>query len=62
MIIIFDHTTLDDRFLILKFSLKVGKIAIPLWYKMHQRYASKNRRKKKIKYLRDISNGQVYNS
>lgn len=27
-VIIFDHTTLDDRFLILKFSLKVGKRAI----------------------------------
>jgi hypothetical protein len=30
VIIIFDHTTLDDKFLILQFSLKVGKRAIPL--------------------------------
>jgi hypothetical protein len=36
IIIIFDHTTLDDRFLILKFSLKVGKRAIPLWYKIFE--------------------------
>lgn len=36
VIIIFDHTTLDDRFVILKFSLKVGKRAIPLWYKIFE--------------------------
>lgn len=29
-VIIFDHTTIDDRFLILKFSLKVGKRAVSL--------------------------------
>ena len=32
--IIFDHTTIDDRFLILQFSLKVGKRVIPLWFKL----------------------------
>jgi hypothetical protein len=36
VVIIFDHTTLDDKFLILKFSLKVGKRAIPLWYKIFE--------------------------
>jgi hypothetical protein len=36
IIIIFDHTTLDDGFLILQFSLKVGKRAIPLWYKIFE--------------------------
>lgn len=36
IIIIFDHTTIDDRFLILKFSLKVGKRSIPLWYKIFE--------------------------
>jgi hypothetical protein len=41
VIIIFDHTTLDDRFLILQFSLKVGKRAIPLWYKIFE-YDEKN--------------------
>ena len=32
--IIFDHTTIDDRFVILQFSLKVGKRAIPLWFRL----------------------------
>ncbi|MCS6130346.1 transposase [Clostridium botulinum] len=32
--IIFDHTTIDDRFVILQFSLKVGRRAIPLWFKL----------------------------
>ena len=32
--IIFDHTTIDDRFVILQFSLKVGKRAIPIWFKL----------------------------
>lgn len=32
--IIFDHTTITDKFVILQFSLKVGKRAIPLWYKV----------------------------
>lgn len=41
IIIIFDHTILDDRFLILQFSLKVGKRAIPLWYKIFE-YNEKN--------------------
>ena len=32
--IIFDHTTIQDKFVILQFSLKAGKRAIPLWYKI----------------------------
>lgn len=32
--IIFDHTTIMDKFVILQFSLKIGKRAVPLWYKM----------------------------
>jgi len=32
--IIFDHTTIDNRFVILQFSLKVGKRAIPLYFKV----------------------------
>lgn len=32
--IIFDHTTIQDKFVILQFSLKAGKRAIPLWYKV----------------------------
>lgn len=32
--IIFDHTTIEDKFVILQFSLKIGKRAVPLWYKI----------------------------
>ena len=32
--IIFDHTTIMDKFIILQFSLKIGKRAVPIWYKM----------------------------
>ena len=32
--IIFDHTTIDDRFVILQFSFKIGKRAVPLWFKL----------------------------
>lgn len=32
--IIFDHTTIDDRFVILQFSLKIGRRSVPLWYKV----------------------------
>ena len=28
------NTTIDDRFVILQFSLKVGKRAVPLWFKL----------------------------
>ena len=32
--IIFDYTTIMDKFIILQFSLKIGKRAVPIWYKM----------------------------
>lgn len=32
-IVIFDHTIVEDKFLILQFSLKIGKGAVPLLYK-----------------------------
>ena len=32
--IIFAHTTIDDRFVILQFSLKIGKRAVSLWFKL----------------------------
>lgn len=58
IIIIFDHTTLDDRFLILKFSLKVGKRAIPLWYKKFDYHEKENKSfehvKEGIRELNDI--------
>ena len=34
MIIGIYNTTIDDRFVILQFSLKVGKGAVPLWFKV----------------------------
>jgi Transposase DDE domain len=49
IIIIFDHTTIDDRFLILKFSLKVGKRSIPLWYKIFKYDEKDNKNFKHIK-------------
>lgn len=30
----FDHTTIINEFVTLKFHLKIGKRALPLWYKM----------------------------
>lgn len=58
IIIIFDHTTLDDRFLILKFSLKVGKRAMPLWYKIFEYNEKDNKNfehiKEGIKELNEI--------
>ena len=41
LIIIFDHTTIEDRFTILQFSMRIGTRAIPLWYKMFK-YDDKN--------------------
>jgi len=32
--LIFDHTTCDDRFVVLKFAMKINKRAIPLWFKI----------------------------
>lgn len=41
--IIFDHTTIYDRFVILQFSLKVGKRSIPLWFKIFKYKQNWNR-------------------
>ncbi|MBC8589939.1 IS4 family transposase [Wansuia hejianensis] len=64
LIIIFDHTTLDDRFLILKFSLKVGKRAIPLWYKIFEYNEKGNKSFEHIKQgiteLNEIFNSYDY--
>ncbi|AUO15613.1 IS4 family transposase [Clostridium taeniosporum] len=47
--IIFDHTTIEDKFVILQFSLKVGKRALPLWYKMFRYKENGNKDFKHIK-------------
>ena len=49
IVIIFDHTTVDDRFLILQFSLKVGKRTIPLWYKIFNYKEEGNKRFEHVK-------------
>ena len=48
--IIFDHTTIQDKFDILQFSLKVGKRAIPLWYKI---FLYKEEGNKDFKHIRE---------
>ena len=56
--IIFDHTTIYDRFVILQFSLKVGKRAIPLWFKLFKYKEDNNKDfihvKEGLKFLHKI--------
>ncbi|MBN1048053.1 hypothetical protein FDA33_00260 [Clostridium botulinum] len=47
--IIFDHTTIEDRFIILQFSLKIGKRAVPLWYKVFRYKQDENKYFKHVK-------------
>ncbi|EPY2272923.1 hypothetical protein ACXAUS_001777 [Clostridium sporogenes] len=47
--IIFDHTTIEDKFVILQFSLKVGKRTIPLWYKVFRYKENGNKDFKHVK-------------
>lgn len=47
--ILFDHTIVDDRFLILKFSLKVSKRSINLWYKIFEYNEKENKNFQHIK-------------
>jgi hypothetical protein len=56
--IIFDHTTVADRFVILQFSLKVGRRAIPLWFKLFRYKQDENKDfthvKEGLKFLHKI--------
>lgn len=56
--IIFDHTTIDDRFVILQFSFKVGRRAIPLWFKLFRYKQDGNKDfthvKEDVKFLHNI--------
>ena len=36
VLIVFDHTTCDDRFVILNFMLSIGKRGVPLYYKVYE--------------------------
>lgn len=63
--IIFDHTTILDKFLILQFCLKVGKRAIPLWYKVFYYNEIDNKNfyhvKQGLLFLHDVLKHYDYN-
>jgi hypothetical protein len=50
LILIFDHTTIEDKFLILQFSMKAGNRNIPLLYKM---FYYKEENNKGLKYVKE---------
>lgn len=56
--IIWGHTNIENKFVILKFSLKVGKRAVPLWYKVFLYKEDENKDfkhvKKGLKFLHKI--------
>lgn len=49
MVVIFDHTTCEDRFVILSFMLSVGKRGIPLYYKVYDYKDPNNKSMKDVK-------------
>jgi hypothetical protein len=53
--IIFDHTTIEDRFVILQFSLKIGKRAVPLWYKVFKYREQGNKDFKHVKVATSVT-------
>jgi hypothetical protein len=48
VVLIFDHTTIEGKFLILQFSMRIGKRAIPLWYKTFEYKDKKNKQLKHV--------------
>lgn len=46
---VFDHTTCDDRFVILSFMLSIGKRGIPLYYKVYEYKDPKNKNMEDVK-------------
>lgn len=62
--IIFDHTTIADKFVILQFSLKIGRRAVPLWYKvfLYKEDGNKDFKhvKEGLKFLHKIMNPYKY--
>lgn len=57
VVLIFDHTTIEDKFVILQFSMKVGKRSIPLWYKT---FDYKDKKNKQLKHVIEGLNS-IYN-
>ena len=49
VVIVFDHTTCDDRFVILNFMLSIGKRGIPLYYKVYEYTDSRNKSMEDVK-------------
>ena len=49
VVVIFDHTTCEDRFVILSFMLSIGKRGIPLYYKVYDYKDSNNKSMKDVK-------------
>ena len=49
VVVIFDHTTCDDRFVILNFMLSIGKRGIPLYYKVYEYKNPKNKNMEDVK-------------
>lgn len=49
VVVIFDHTTCDDRFVILNFMLSIGKRGIPLYYKVYEYKDPKNKNMEDVK-------------
>ena len=51
VLILFEHTTCEDRFVILSFMLSIGKRGIPLYYKVYDYADPKN------KIMEDVKEG-----
>lgn len=49
VLIVFDHTTCDDRFVILNFMLSIGKRGVPLYYKIYEYKDPKNKNMEDVK-------------
>lgn len=49
VVVIFDHTTCEDRFVILSFMLSIGKRGIPLYYKVYDYNDPNNKSMKDVK-------------
>ena len=49
VVVIFDHTTCEDRFVILSFMLSIGKRGIPLYYKVYDYKDPNNKSMKDVK-------------
>lgn len=50
VVVIVDHTTIEDKFIILQFVMRVGKRSVPLWYKV---FRYKEEGNKSFAYVKD---------